>query len=86
MSVNWTVDIDYTAQTMKWAVPGMLNSFAHPATITDREITFSYRSSNASVEGRMDRLAGTMTATRQLFEPREHRFFQGRCRPATPKW
>lgn len=84
---NWTVDIDYTAQTMKWEVPGLLNSFEYPAVITEREITFSYRSSNAAVEGRMDRLAGTMNATRQMFVSRERLYFQGRCRPAaTPKW
>ena len=82
--MSWTVDIDYTAKTVKFDLGGTLEL---SATITEREIAFFRRDDTDFIQGKMDRLAGTMSATRHILGKYTRLGFQGRCRPAaTPKW
>ena len=82
--ISWTVDIDYTAKTVKFDLGGALEL---SAAITEREIAFFRRDDTDFIQGTMDRLAGTMSATRIKLGKNLHLGFQGRCRPAAkPKW
>jgi len=83
---TWTIEIDYAARTVKWTVPGMWTEWVSAAIITDREITFSYLTSDMEGGGRLDRLAGTMNYLLNYVRSRERLSFQGRCRPATTRF
>lgn len=78
---NWTVDIDFGASTVKFASHPVA-----PAVITDREITFNYQAASGRIQGRIDRLAGIITAW--WYSDRVDQGFiayEARCRRATIK-
>jgi hypothetical protein len=85
---NWTVDIDFSASTVKFA-----DLLLAPAVITDREITFSYQVDDPNrvdanrVRGRIDRLAGTITVyISYVYPPRDETYaIEARCRRATTR-
>ena len=83
VQVTWTVDIDFSASRLK-----IDNTRFFAAVITEREITFDSQDTfnTRQLEGRIDRLAGTMSY--RNFERNSSvnaAFIQGRCRRATTK-